>query len=89
MVHVLEKCLRSLNQEPGGSVCVMYSYRTLEKSTQSLLRLKDGIAVIEMLSDHRLNPAQIAKIYGIEPDLVTIDREDQFPDSAKNNPVPG
>lgn len=89
MIHISEKCLRSLNQEPGGSVCVMYRYRTMDKSTQTLLRLKDGIAVIEMVSDHRLNPAQIAKIYGTEPDLITIDREDQYPDSAKSSPVPG
>lgn len=89
MVHISEKCLRSLNQEPGGSVCVMYRYRTMDKSTQSLLRLKDGIAVIEMVSDHRLAPGQIAKIYGVEPDQIIIDREDQHPDSAKDSPVPG
>ncbi len=77
MVHISEKCLRSLNQEPGASVCVMYSYRTMDKSTQSLLRLKNGIAVIEMVSDHRLNCEQIARIYGLKPDQIVIDTEDQ------------
>lgn len=89
MVYITEKCLRSLNQEPGGAVCVMYRYRTVDSSTQSLLQLKNGIAIIEMVSDQRLNPGQIAEIFGIDRNQITIEREDEFPDAAKNNPVPG
>lgn len=89
MMYITEKCLRSLNQEPGGAVCVMYRYRTVDSSTQSLLQLKDGITVIEMVSDQRLNSRQIAEIFGIDSDQITIRREGEHPDTAKNNPVPG
>lgn len=75
MVHITEKCLRSLDQEPGGPLCVMYSYRAFDSNTKSQLMLKDGIAVIEMVSDHRLDSSRISEIFGIEQDQISIEKD--------------
>lgn len=74
MIYISEKCQRSLDQEPGGPMCVQYSYRVSENSIDELLKLKGGTIIIEMLSDDKINEKQISEILGVEQKRITIEK---------------
>jgi hypothetical protein len=72
MVQIIEKCLSSLDQEPGGSLCIKYRYRVQDNSLEELLKLTSGNAVIEYMSDHKLLTKNYAEILGIDFNRVHI-----------------
>jgi len=88
MIQITEKCLRSLDQEPGGSLCIQYRYRVEDRSLEELLKLKGGNAIIEFMSDHRLLTKKLAEVLGVDNNRIQIQSE-QYPGSSQKNPVPG
>lgn len=88
MIHIIEKCMHSLDQEPGGPLCVQFKYRVAQSSLPNMLKLKNGKAAVELLSDNRLEKKQIAEFFGIDIDQFSI-QSDQWPPASTDNPVPG
>jgi hypothetical protein len=89
MIHITERCLNILDQEPGGPMCIQFHYRVLDNSQVELLRLKKGFAIIEFVSDHELKALQVSEFIGVEAESIVIDKEKQNPGASINNPVPG
>jgi hypothetical protein len=88
LIEIGEKCLRSLDQEPGGAMCLLYSYRVDDRSLETLIRTKHGGAIVEFLSDHQLYSKQLSEVFGIPTPEIKIIQKDRGCTSS-NNPVPG
>jgi hypothetical protein len=88
MIQIAEKCLRSLDEEPGGAMCILYRYRVSDEHFGKLLRIRHGSAVIEFMSDHQLQPQQLSIIFGVSPDSIKVIQQEPGSASA-DNAVPG
>jgi hypothetical protein len=69
-------------------MCILYQYRVLDESFETLLRARHGSAIIEFVSDHQLQSQQLCIIFGVSTDSIKVVQQD--PGSASsNNAVPG
>lgn len=90
MIIISQTCTGSLDQEPGGAMCIQYHYRVSQSSTIELLKLKGGTAIIEVISNNELKEKQVSELFSLDQKQIQIVKSSNSSENASSkNPVPG
>lgn len=90
MIIISQTCTGSLDQEPGGAMCIQYQYRVSQGSKFQLLRFKGGTAIIEVISNNELKGKQVSELLGLDQNQIQIVKSSNSSENASSeNPVPG